>query len=95
MVTDCDNDGIWTLANVFSGIKGVVDTVMNWTQTCGGEEPGEMSGRNDRVGIVQCSFKPNGWMNTRAYPFRLISPGGMDCGDNPYTAYFEITSQAR
>ncbi len=93
MVTDCDNDGIWTLVNVFSGVQGVVNTVINWTQTCGGEQPQEASGANDRVGIAHRGLKPNGWMNKRDYPITITSPGGMDCGAKPYTAHFVLTSR--
>lgn len=88
---DCDSDGLWTLANVFDGLRGVADTVVNWMQTCGGEEALEMSGSNDFMGKAGLSLGPADWLNQRNRLLRVESQGG-DAGDGAFRATFSITS---
>jgi hypothetical protein len=92
---DCDNDGIWTLTNVFDGIEGVWNTIENWVQTCGGEEIYERSGDNDFVGTAVSSLGPAAWMGVHNLSVSATSPGGHDCGSNPYTAHFTVNAERR
>jgi hypothetical protein len=88
---DCDSDGLWTLTNVFAGLRGVVDTVANWMQTCGGEEALEFSGSNDFMGKASVMLRPGDWLNQRNRILQAESQGG-DAGDGAFEATLSITS---
>jgi hypothetical protein len=92
---DCDADGIWTLSNVFSGISGIVSTVQNWTSTCRGEEAWEASGGNDAIGDATRELRPQDWKTMSNTRITVPSPGGRDCGLNPFTATFTVSSGRR
>ncbi len=57
------------------------------------EEVWERSGDNDFVGSAIFTLRPSEWMGMVDEPIIVTSPGGEDCGDNPFTAHFSVTAQ--
>jgi hypothetical protein len=93
---DCDNDGIWTLANVFDGIPGLIDVFTNWTQTCHGEEPHEASGDNDFAGVAERTFSAAQLAAfTQPAEVTLTSRGEHDCGRNTLRVRLRIQAVPR
>jgi hypothetical protein len=87
---DCDSSGIWTLGNAFNGLQGVVDTLIDWTQTCGGEEAHELSGTNDFVGHANAAISASKWRNRRNSLESVESEGGIGAG--AFRATIGVTS---
>lgn len=86
---ECDNDGVWAILSVFSGIPGLIGVVQDRLQTCGFEEAAEWSGDNDDLGSESYSLSPAQWQAGGRYWVRA-SDG---CGD--YTAHFRVGATRR